>query len=272
MDKVNTKLPPTFACDRRLVPKTLKSIALRAIDNNNLIRKINNKLSLDTSASMSEHDTSRDSGDATCNVMGHRPCVAYTGSKFSIFHAMHHLENVVITLSDQVEKWLKFNSPKDRDIVANMSLRTSIARTDLPCIENAPFTDESPLTDEPADTAGLEDIVCAVSDNIVDVRSYDRQQQRVTFSKMFCVNGVENNVLGVDCNLVVTIASGDGNIVSQDDIDGVRYAVAHTCEETFRQIQTDRAQGKKRKRDAEDDELCQPPPKHVKPRCGCIIS
>ena len=105
----NTKEKPTFSDECTGQVQTLKQMALKAVDNSALISRVNRKLTSDCS---SEIDASRDS---TLTHSVH----SLQSKNSSLFNALMHMDNVVITITDEAKQLIKASSNTERSVAVS---------------------------------------------------------------------------------------------------------------------------------------------------------
>ena len=105
----NTKEKPAFSDESTGQVQTLKQLALKAVDNSALISRVNRKLTSDCS---SEIDTSRDS---TLTNSVH----SLLSKNSSLFNALMHMDNVVITITDEAKQLIKAASNTERSVAVS---------------------------------------------------------------------------------------------------------------------------------------------------------
>ena len=256
INKVNTKEKPLFPADGKWNPQTLKELALKAVDDKVLIQRLNRKLTLDYSSL--EHDTSGDS-----NITQFLPCGF--SSRKSIFHSLLHMENIVITLSDEAKRWI------DASAEHVVKAHGGFMSTSVNSFEQSNSSDTPTTSDILSDDSDImdEEDVSAVAHN--ESSELTLCQNRMGYSKHFIMQNNDMYDMRVKLNLDLELLGSSK--VEQEEFDKVRCTVVRTCEETIEHIQADSWQrcGKRKLVRTEDDERPQKQLK-LKPKCGCLIS
>ena len=242
----NSKGKPSFGDDYRGQVKSLKDLALQAVNNRVLIQRVNRKLTLDCS---SENDTSGDS--YICQPI---ECIVY--GRQSLFHAMKHMKNIVLTMTDEAKNWIIATS-----VERNMSISTVSQHDPMPSDDMS--SDDSDSVDKDIFMKEL-------------LATHDRSetvlcQNRVGYANTFML---EHNSCNFQAQLKIEMALMSEANIKQSEFDHVRSIIVRTCEETVENIKVQNVQKcGKRKLDL-DDETVEVPRKQIrlKPRCSSILS
>ena len=242
----NSKRKPNFGDDYRGQVKSLKDLALQAVNNRVLIQRVNRKLTLDCS---SENDTSGDS--YICQPI---ECIVY--GRQSLFHAMKHMKNIVLTMTDEAKNWIIATS-----VERNMSISTVSQHDPMPSDDMS--SDDTDSVDKDLFMKEL-------------LATHDRSetvlcQNRVGYANTFML---EHNSCNFLAQLKIEMALMSEANIKQSEFDHVRSIIVRTCEETVENIKVQNVQKcGKRKLDL-DDETVEVPRKQIrlKPRCSSILS
>ena len=237
----NLKQKPTFPVDGKWQPLSLQELSLKAFNDNRLIQRVNKKLTVDNSGL--EHNTSRDS-----TLTQLIPCRSYNFR--SLFHVLLHMDNIVITVSAQVQQWLD-------------ALSSVAKRIQIPTGTCSDISEDTDIIDE---EVFFNDIAAAEQSS--DIKLY---QNRVGYSKQFLLE--ISDICDVRGKLNIELDMLGGETVTKEDVDAVRCTLVRTCENTIQQIQDGNSImcGKRKRDSSESSEPEERPLKLFKPKCGCVI-
>ena len=245
----NTKEKPTFSDECTGQVQTLKQMALKAVDNSALISRVNRKLTLDCS---SEIDTSRDS---TLTHSVH----SLQSKNSSLFNALMHMDNVVITITDEAKQLIQAASNTERSVAVSspmpIKILASIDTDSDESIDKDAFMTELMATHE--EDSGL----C---------------HNRISFSKSFLLDSTCNS-FDVQAQLNIDLDLASCSDMEQRQLDAVCLNVVRICEQTIATVQQQQDKMSpcvKRKRPVDDDgdDEQQDRAKKMKPKCGCSVS